>query len=60
MNHIVWQTKSRGNLTNCGLELQDIRVAILSALRVSYISNEEKTIMITAFQAEFDRLGLEL
>jgi|OpeIllAssembly_1097287.scaffolds.fasta_scaffold1191317_2 hypothetical protein len=45
---------------HCGLELQDSRVAILSALWVSYISNEEKTMMITAFQAEFDRLSLEL
>ena len=47
-------------IKHCGLELQDIRRVILSALQVSYISNEEKTMLITAFQAEFDRLGLEL
>jgi adenosine deaminase len=47
-------------IKHCGLELQDIRRAILSALRVSYLGNEEKVKMIAAFQAEFDRLGSEL
>lgn len=47
-------------IKHCGLELQDIRRAILSALRVSYLGSEEKAKMITAFQTEFDRLSSEL